>query len=69
MPPRYAAARRSAALLPQVRSELAWLVSTELPRVERLSLQNEATRLARAWQADFMELVAREVMVYDVIID
>jgi len=53
----------------QVRSELAWLVAAELPRVDRLSLEKEATRIARAWQADYMELVAREVMVYDVLID
>ena len=53
----------------QVRSELAWLVAAELPRVDRLSLEKEATRIASAWQADYMELVAREVMVYDVLID
>ena len=52
-----------------MRSELAWLVAAELPRVDRLSLEKEATRIASAWQADYMELVAREVMVYDVLIN
>jgi hypothetical protein len=49
------------------RTEMARLLAFELPRVDRLSLQQEAQRLAQAWLTEYMEVVARDVSVYDVV--
>ena len=49
------------------RAEMARLLAFELPRVDRLSLQVEAQRLATAWLEEYMQVVARDVSVYDVV--